>query len=145
MEKSKSKIIREIANNLNCGENCYYNPKTSEIITIPQTIEIDEDENFIEFFHEDIDKVKNNKADYIKIEVLESFESFKIMEHFINEVSDNNFKNRLEEILQNRKPFRNFKYEVENSDYREAWFAFRQKEIEKIVGKILESGETGGY
>lgn len=145
MENSKSKIIKEIADNLTCGENCYYNPKTNEIITIPQSLEIDEDVDFMEFFQENIDKVKNNKTDYIKIEVLESFESFNIMERFADEISDDNFKNRLEEILQNRKPFRYFKYEVENSEYREAWFAFRQKETEKIVGKILETAETGDY
>lgn len=35
MEYSKSKIIKEIAQELDCGNDCYYNPKTGEIISIP--------------------------------------------------------------------------------------------------------------
>jgi hypothetical protein len=145
MENSISKIINEIANSLNCGENCYYNSKTNEIITIPQSLEIYEDEEFMEFFQKDIDKVSDNKSDYIKIKVLESFESFKIMENFIDKISENSFKNSLEKILLKRNPFRNFKNVIENSAYREAWFEFKQKEVEKIVETILKNEENGNY
>ncbi|WP_026776897.1 UPF0158 family protein [Polaribacter sp. Hel_I_88] len=145
MENSKTNIIKEIASHLECGENCYYNPKTNELITIPQSLENDEDEEFMEFFQETINKIKNHKKDYIRIPVLESFESFKIMENFVDEISDKIFKNRLENMLQKRKPFRNFKDEVESSVYREAWFAFRQKEMEKIVEEILKIKENGNY
>jgi len=34
MANSNKKLICEIAQNLDCGNNCYYNPKTKEIITI---------------------------------------------------------------------------------------------------------------
>jgi len=145
MEDSKSEIIHRIADNLNCGENCYYNPTTNEIITIPQSLEIYEDEEFMEFFQENIDKVAENKTDFIKIEVLESSASFKIMEKFVDKITDKKFRNKLEEISQERKPFKNFKYQVENSDYREDWFEFRQKETEKIVVEILDSEKTGNY
>tara|TARA_R110001606_G_scaffold354229_1_gene504905 strand:+ start:659 stop:1096 length:438 start_codon:yes stop_codon:yes gene_type:complete len=145
MENSITKTIREIASHLNCGENCYYNSNTNKLITIPQFVEDYEDEEFMEPFQDEIKKVKNNKADYMKISVLESFESFKIMEKFIDEISEQNFKNRLTEILERKKPFRNFKDEVENSAYREAWFEFKKKETEKIVENILKNVENGNY
>jgi len=145
MENLTPKIIREIANHLNCGENCYYNRNTNQIITIPQFLEIYDDEEYNELFQKDIDQVNNHKSKYIKIEVLESIESFKIMEKFTDKISENSFKNSLEKILQKKKPFRNFKDVVENSDYREAWFEFKQKEIEKIVEKIIEREENCNY
>lgn len=145
MKNSKSKIISEIAGHLDCGENCYYNSITDELITIPQSLEIYEDEDFMEFFQESINKVNNHKADYIKIKVLESFESFKIMERFVDNISKQTFKNKLTEILQQKKPFRNFKDDVENSEYREAWFKFKKKETEKIVEEILKIEENGNY
>lgn len=145
MENLTPKIISEIAGHLNCGENCYYNSKTNKIITLPQFLEIYDDEEYNELFQKDIDEVNNHKSKYIKIEVLKSFESFKIMERFTDKISEAYFKNSLEKILQKRKPFRNFKDVVENSDYREAWFEFKQKEIEEIVETILKNEENGNY
>lgn len=55
------------------------------------------------------------------------------MENFIDEISENNLKSSLEQILQKRKPFRNFKDVIENSNYREHWFSFKQTEIEKLL------------
>jgi hypothetical protein len=145
MENLTPKIISEIAGHLNCRENCYYNSKTNQIITIPQFLEIYDDEEYNELFQKDIDEVNNHKSEYIKIEVLKSFESFKIMERFTDKISEDHFKNSLEKILQKKKPFRNFKYEIDNSEYREAWFEFSQKETEKIVGRIIESKGSGNY
>jgi len=145
MEKSIVKIVSEIAGHLNCGENCYYNRTTHKIITLPQFLEIYDDEEYNELFQKDIDEVHNHKSEYLKIEVLQSFESFKIMERFTDKISEDYFKNSLEKILQKKKPFRNFKDVVENSDYREAWFEFKQQEIEKIVETILKNEESGNY
>ncbi|MBQ0769842.1 MAG: hypothetical protein KBT58_11155 [Bizionia sp.] len=138
MEDSKSKIIREIAQNLNCGLDSYFNSKTDEIISIPNFSQIADEEEFQEAFKADLQKVSKNKSDYIKIEVLESFESFKIMERFVNQMPENQLKSDLEIVLQNKKPFQNFKYSIENSDFRELWFEFKQNELEKIVTAELD-------
>lgn len=133
MENSRAKIIKEIAQELDCGNNCYYNSKTDEIITIPNFSSFSDEDEFREYFKEDLKTVRKNKTDLIKIEVLESFESFKIMGKFIDQISDVTFKTKLENILHRKKPFQNFKNLIDNSDFRQEWFNFKKIELEKIV------------
>lgn len=139
MENTKSKIINEIAQELDCGNECYYNPKTNEIIAIPHySIVFDEDE-FQELFKEDIEMIEKNKADLIKIDLLESSESFKIMELFTDQISNAQFKAKLKNILQERKPFQNFKNSIDHSDFRQDWFDFKKNEMEKIVAMKIDA------
>ena len=141
MIKPKSNIIKEIAQELDCGNDCYYNSKTDEIIAIPNFSIISDDEAFMECFGADLKKVKKNKTDIIKIEVLESFESFKIMERFVDQIFDSQFKSELEIILRNKKPFQNFKNRIDNSNKRQEWFDFKENELEKIVETQLNRGK----
>lgn len=136
----KFNLIREIAQELDCGMDCYYNPKTKELITLfgEQLMMQGGDEDYYrEMFKEQIDKVEANEADFIRIEPLESLESFKIMENFKDQLSDKILQNQLENALTDRKPFQNFKLLVDNSEYREEWFRFKNQEIEHIVKNIL--------
>ncbi|QOW09583.1 hypothetical protein Q73A0000_03985 [Kaistella flava (ex Peng et al. 2021)] len=133
MENTKSKIINEIAQELDCGNECYYNPKTDEIIAIPNYSIIQDEEEFQELFHEDLEAIEKNRADLIEIDPLESSESFKIMELFVDQIADVQYKAKLEHILQERKPFQNFKNSIDNSDFRQEWFDFKKLEMEKIV------------
>ena len=138
MENSKLKIIKEIAQVLDSGFNCYYNPKTDEIVTIPNFGQISDEDEFRETFGVELEKVKKSKAEFIKIEVLESFKSFKIMERFISQIADKQLQAQLENILERKKPFPNFKNSIDNSDYRQNWFDFKQNELEKIVETQLK-------
>jgi len=137
MANSNKNIIKEIAENLDCGFNCYYNSNTSEIVTIPNFSDIADEEEFKEIIQEGLEKINKQKAGFVKFEVLESFESFKIMERFVEQISDQQFKSELENILQKKKPFQNFKYLLDNSDYRQRWFDFKQTELERIVENQL--------
>ena len=137
MANSNKNIIKEIAENLDCGFNCYYNSNTSEIVTIPNFSDIADEEEFKEIIQEALEKINKQKAGFVKFEVLESFESFKIMERFVEQISDQQFKSELENILQKKKPFQNFKYLLDNSDYRQRWFDFKQTELERIVENQL--------
>ena len=141
METRKLNIIKEIAQELDCGFDCYYNSKTDEIISIPSLSQFSDEEDFKEAFSESLEKVEKHKTDFIKFETLESFESFKIMELFVEQLSDQHFKSELENILANKKPFQNFKHKVDHSDFRQNWFEFKQKELEKRVENELESGK----
>ena len=142
MENPKSNIIKEIAQELDCGNDTYYNPKTNEIITIPNFGEMMDEDEFRDAFGAEMKKVTKNKADFIKIEVLESFQSFKIMEHFIVQIADKKFQSELENILERKKPFQNFKNRIDDSDYRQKWFDFKQNELEKIVETQLNRGKA---
>ncbi|GBD89199.1 hypothetical protein BMS3Abin03_03149 [bacterium BMS3Abin03] len=46
-------------------------------------------------------------------------------------------KENLFKILNRRSPFANFKAEIDESDYRERWFEFRDKKYEEYVREEL--------
>jgi ribosomal protein L11 methylase PrmA len=133
MNNLRSNIIKEIAQELDCGFDCYYNLKNDEIIAIPSLSQFSDENDFKEAFKESLDRIEKHKSDFIKIEALESYESFKIMELFVEQLPDENLKSGLENILANKKPFQNFKHKVDNSNFRQSWFDFKQIELEKIV------------
>ena len=63
-------------------------------------------------------------------------ESLRIMEGFIYSLPDqaHELKTRLTQALNNAKPFRNFKYIIDNSgQYREQWFAFKSQQLIELV------------
>ncbi len=137
MNSSQSNIIGEIAQELDCGNDCYYNSRTNEILAIPNCSQVLDEEEFKESFRVDLEKIEKHKTEFIKIEVLESFESFKIMERFVEQMSEQKFQSELENILANKKPFQNFKYKIDHSDYRKDWFEFKQSELKKIIESQL--------
>lgn len=81
-------IINEIAQWLDCGNDCYFNPKTSEIVAIPNDQNITVEDEFNEIFSADLEKVSGPNKDYIKLVPLDSYESFKIMELFVEQAMD---------------------------------------------------------
>ncbi|WP_166384694.1 MULTISPECIES: UPF0158 family protein [unclassified Polaribacter] len=137
MDNKKQQIIKEIAQEIDCGSDCYYNLKTNEIIAIPDSSQVFDEDEFKEAFSESLEKVRVQKTDFIKIKPLESFESFKIMESFVAALTDLNFKEELQTVLQRGKPFQNFKHQIDHSIFRQDWFDFKQQELEKIVAKRL--------
>lgn len=142
MDNSRINIVKEIAENLDCGNNCYYNSKTNEIITIPNFSNTSDEEELKEFFRDDLNKISDQKADFIKFEVLKSFESFKIMERFSNQLTDQKFQSELQSVLEKKKPFQNFKNTIDQSAFRQEWFDFKQNELEKVVENQLERGKA---
>ena len=137
MDNKKQQIIKEIVQELDCGSDCYYNLKTNEIIAIPDSSQVFDEEEFKEAFGEALEKVRKQKAAFIKIEPLESLETFKIIENFVAALTDLNFKSELQTVLQIGKPFQNFKHQIDHSIFRQDWFDFKQQELEKIVAKRL--------
>jgi hypothetical protein len=131
------KIVREVAQELECGSNCYVNKNTLEIIALPDFSQSGDDDFFREQFKDDIKKVKKHKKELIEFEVLPSSDSFKIMERFTHHLSDEEFQAELLDVLANRKPFQNFKRAVDYSDYRQDWFDFKAKEYERLVERQL--------
>ncbi|HLW33252.1 MAG TPA: hypothetical protein VKX40_13395 [Aequorivita sp.] len=56
-------------------------------------MDIGDEDEFRDAFIAEIEKVTKNKKEFIKIEVLESFKSFKIMEGFVSQIADRQFSN----------------------------------------------------
>lgn len=133
----KSSIIKQIAQELDSGFDCYYNSQTNEIIAIPNFSQFSDAEDFRDNFQAELEKVKNHQKDFIKFEVLDSFESFKIMEQFVAQLSDNYFQSQLKNALLKKKPFQNFKQLIDHSDFRQSWFDFKQHELERLVASKM--------
>lgn len=137
MADSVKNSIQEIAEYLDSGYDCHYNPKTDELVTIPNLYNGYDDDEFKLAFESDLKKIKAEKRDFIKFEVLEPFQSFKLMERFVAQITDEHFKTILSRHLQNKKPFQNFKNAIDHSEYRQDWFHFKQNELELLIEKQL--------
>ncbi len=142
MDNHKQNIVKNIAQELDCGFDCYFNIKTEEIITIPSIPFTFDLEDFKNAFEKDFERIENNKLDFIKFNSLESYESFKIMGLFVEQLPDQNLKADLKKALENKKPFQNFKNKVDQSDFRQNWFEFKQKEIEKRIETELKTNKA---
>ncbi|MFW5754255.1 MAG: UPF0158 family protein [Marinilabiliaceae bacterium] len=142
-EKYKD-TVQKIAENIDCGLVCYLNPDTLELEDLPNNLDDPEEyeltvgESYDEMFKHD----QWNKC--IVVEPPESSQGFKIMERFVDEVDDPRLRDQLINALNRKRPFANFKNLVETSSFRQAWFDFKQKQLEMLVWDELQVqlGET---
>jgi hypothetical protein len=129
--------INEIAQQFDCGFDCFWNIRNNSLLFIP-----DENANSgveMEFWEEELEALENDFDSYVKIPKPESFDNFKIMEAFVNSnIPDENFKKELEITLRESKPFKNFKHLIDNSKVREEWFEFKNKSLENWVRNQIE-------
>lgn len=135
MKLTEQQII-EIADNLDCGMRCFYNLKTGEINTV---INLDRwpgtDE---EPWEEENREIEENWPDYFEFKALSSHDSFSIMADFTDTVADQKLQDKLVNSLNKPKPFRNFKWQIDNSgEYRQKWFDYKNmRYIEKVKEQI---------
>lgn len=136
--KFQEEKIKEIADLIDCGHVCFLHKKTGTIEYHLQEIDLFLDEE--NPWQDVIDKVENNLDDYIRIEQMNSRQSFQVMELFIEKVKSESFRKNLINALNRSKPFRNFKYLIDNSEYRQHWFDFKfEQNILWVKEQISES------
>lgn len=137
MIKLTEEQIREIADNLDCGLRSYYNKKTGEIKSVinPDSWEGAD----MEPWENELEEIDENWDDYIEFDNLESHESFEIMEDFAESIDDARLQEKLFHALNKSKPFRNFKWEIDNSgEYRQIWFDFKKARYIQMVKDQIE-------
>lgn len=134
--KPTEKQIEEIAEDLECGMTCFFNLKTGEIKSVHNTDDwLTEEDPWAE----DIAEIENNEDDYFKLDGLESNESFRIMADYAESVDNEKLKDNLIFALNGPKPFRNFKYQIDNSGvYREKWFEYKKMRYIQYVKDLVE-------
>ena len=87
-----------------------------------------------EIWQEVSEEIDSNFDKYFEFDKLPTREYFQIMTDFIDTVTDIEIQNRLIIALNKSKPFRNFKYEIDNSGkYRQKWFDFKEQEYCKWI------------
>lgn len=134
-------VLTQIAENIDSGLICFLNPETLELEDIP--VELYNDPNEFEAMTgETFDSIELKHTQWekcITFEPLESHHSFEIMEQFTNQIEDNKLQSKLINALNNRRPFANFKSNVENSSSRQEWFDFKRLSIEEHIKDMLLS------
>ncbi len=130
--------IKQIADELDCGFRCFWNKRNGELIFIPDELRHAGIE--MEAWEDDIEKIDANSTDFHEIDQLETRDSFKIMAAFAESLEDsNNLKTRLIYALNRNKPFREFKFIIDNSgEYRQQWFDFKARRLQEWVVERLE-------
>jgi len=84
-------------------------------------------------------KFESNPDAYWQFEKMSSRKGFTVMEGFADQVNDKGLKDRLYRALSRRKPFQNFKFEIDNSgDFRNQWFAYKKHRYELYVIEQLK-------
>lgn len=117
--------INELVGNLDCGLRCFVHKETKAIVAMPDTI--NEPDVDLETWDDAIKEIENHFDSYIEIEKMNSNESFRLMQDFIETVENKRLWDKLHQALNRPKPFRNFKFEVDNSGpYRQKWFDFKR-------------------
>jgi len=116
--------IKEISDQLDCGFRAFYHKLSGELIFVP---DIDKHYNIdTSAWQDELDKLDSNFFDYYEIEAMDARESFSVMADFAEQVSDTNLRNKLINALNRKKPFREFKFIIDNSGkYRQNWFDFK--------------------
>lgn len=95
--------------------------------------------------YEELEATRPNWEHTLEIAPLEAFESFRIMEGFVDyTLPKGRFQGMMARVLQERKPFAHFNNQIHNSEYREAWFAYRLKRLEVYVKTLVVLELKGG-
>ena len=126
MIKPTDQQIKEIADNLSSGMRCFYSKRTGEIKTILNFDSWDGADE--ELWEEEIKEIEENWGDHVEFEKMSSRESFEVMVDFAESVDNPSLQDRLIKALNKSKPFRNFKWQIDNSgDYRQQWYNFKDQ------------------
>lgn len=135
-ENYPENLISSIAESIDCGMICFLNTETFEMEEVPQFMLEDPDR-----FEEDaeFEPLKHSTWEHcIRIEPLESNESFRIMEDFTDWMPDHHLKHQLLEALRHKRPFANFKMMIDDSKYRQDWFDFKQNYLKDYVQDLID-------
>lgn len=126
--------IEEIAELLDCGMICFYHRPSG-------TIESHPDPNGPYFdpdpWQDLMEKIDSEWMNYVRFEKMDSREGFQVMEDFAYSMTDSKFRDKLLDQLSKRKPFQNFKFTIDTSEYRQDWFDFKKKAYIDFVKQQL--------
>jgi hypothetical protein len=122
MLQPSEEMIKEIAEQLDSGMKCFYRLSTGELVIYPDELRMGGD------IDEEVwgEEVEEKYYESIPFNAMENHESYQIMENFINQIAASRIRTKLEEIIQRRKAFQQFKYLLLNyPDLGQKWFTYK--------------------
>lgn len=136
MSHSTPDNIKEIAEKLECGFRAFLHKTTGQRLFVPDENDLTDID--LDLWDEELEQLENNFTDYYEIDKWTSSEAFEIMSEFADQVPDNKLQSRLFDALRKNRPFREFKYVIDNSgDFRQQWFDFKNKSQQDFVARQL--------
>ncbi len=129
-------ILKQIADELDTGMVCYYHKVTGELEVYPHELS---NPGFDEEFWEDVmEKVSENRDDYIEFEPMKSHESFQVMENFISQIDHIPTHNKFIDAISRKRPFAHFKDMLDYyPELMKQWYVFKDEAyIEYVKGLI---------
>ena len=135
--KPTKKDIEEIAELPDTGMVCFFHipAGATEYYADPDdNMEIDDDA-----WQETAEKVEADWENYMKFRRMDSRRGYQVMEDFAYAMEDHKFRDQRLDQLSRPKPFSRFKWTVDNSDYRQEWFAFKKQASIDWVNEQLEN------
>lgn len=131
-------LVAGIADSLNAGLACFLNLETYEVEEIPDTFLGMDPEEYEFSTGEKMETPKHESWEKcIAIDPLESWESFRVMEYFTEDLEDHQWQEKLFQALNKKRPFANFKQLIDSSPYRQDWFDYKQRYLEREVYQQL--------
>ena len=136
MSNSTNDYIKEIAEQLDCGFRAFIHKTTGQRLFVPDENDLTDID--LDPWASELEQLENNFTDYYEIDKWTSSEAFEILSEFADQVSDNKLQSRLFDALRKNRPFREFKYVIDNSgDFRQQWFDFKSKSQQDFVARQL--------
>lgn len=128
--------LQDLAQELDNGMIAYVSRADGNIDVIPEP-----DNPYAESsdWQKQWDFYAENLADYLVLRPISSREAFRVMEAFAEEVDNPRWQQRLFDALGRSRPFRRFSDAVDDSPYRQAWFAFRDQAYADHYRREIES------
>ena len=137
--------IKDIVQEIEMGMLCYYHIKTGKLECVPDELKghagYEE-----ECWKGSLKKIKTNRKQYICFEGMESSESFRMMERFVEDIKDANARRRFQETIALKKPFGHFKQLLHQyPPLQTHWYNFKDEQYILNVQQQLEAYNSAGH
>ncbi len=130
-------IAKEIAEQLDSGFRAFIHKTSGQLLFVPDKNNYPDID--LDSWSEEFEQLENNFSDYHEIDKWTSSEEFETMSEFATQLTDTNLQRRLFDALRKKKPFREFKFVINNSGdiIRQQWFDFKDKWQQDFVMRQL--------
>lgn len=136
MKSTTTDMIKEIAEQLDCGFRAFIHKTSGQLLFVPDENNLTDID--LDTWDEELELLKNNFTDYYEIDKWTSSEAIEIMSVFADQISNPELKSHLFDALRKNKPFSEFKFVIDNSgDFRQLWFDFKNKSQHDFVARQL--------
>jgi hypothetical protein len=133
--------IKEIAEQLDCGNRAFCHKITGELIFIPDTGRFPDMD--LDVFDEGMDRLEEHGDEFVEIESMRSGDAYRVMADFADQVTNRRLQASLLDALGGRGPFAAFKQVIDNSGaYREQWFDFKNGQYIDWVARQVAAWQS---